>query len=243
MMRVAVFSDVHGFNLALEVVLADIAEHGPFDAVIAAGDHCELGPAPELALDLLREREIVLLKGNTDVAIVEGAAEKSADPELQYAINRLGSERINDLAGLPFSHRITPPGGRAPQDDLLVVHANPHDLYEPLDPSLSDDELLGIIGETEAAAIAFGHIHICYIRSVAEYLLVDVSAVGNPKDGDLRCKYGILAWNEGARSWSAELRKLPYPLEATERQIKERGVPEAEKVIKKLRRATYKNHG
>lgn len=240
-MRVAVFSDVHGFNLALEVVLADIDAQGPFDAIIAAGDLCELGPGPQEALDLLRSREIVLIHGNTDLAIVDGAAANTDDPELRYAIDRLDPGDLDVLANLPFSHRITPPGGRSPDDDLLIVHANPHNVDDPLEPSLSDTELLEIIGNTKAAAIAFGHIHISYVRQVGDYLLVDVSAVGNPKDGDLRCKYGILTWDEERRRWDAELRKLPYPLAETEAQIRANGVPDTEKVIKRLKRASYKD--
>ncbi|MEA2594744.1 MAG: hypothetical protein QOF01_1213, partial [Thermomicrobiales bacterium] len=45
-MRVAVMSDIHGFSLALETVLADIDLQGPFDEVVVAGDLCEVGPAP-----------------------------------------------------------------------------------------------------------------------------------------------------------------------------------------------------
>ena len=35
-MRIAVMSDIHGFNLALDAVLADIAAGDPFDEVVVA---------------------------------------------------------------------------------------------------------------------------------------------------------------------------------------------------------------
>ena len=70
-------------------------------------------------------------------------------------------------------------------------------------------------------------------------MLVDVSAVGNPKDGDLRCKYGILNWDANTQRWTAEIRRLDYPLEATEAQILASGMPNPEKVIKKLKKASY----
>lgn len=120
------------------------------------------------------------------------------------------------LAGLPFSHRVgTPPGGLSPADDLLIVHANPRDVMDKLDPAASEAELRAIIGDTRAPAIAFDHIHICYVRRVDDVLLVDVSAVGNPKDDDLHCKYGVLTWDEDDRAWRAATRKLDYPLAAT----------------------------
>jgi hypothetical protein len=70
-------------------------------------------------------------------------------------------------------------------------------------------------------------------------LLAGVSAVGNPKDGDLRCKYGILTWDDGTRSWSAELQRLDYPLEATAEQILASDLDDPEKVLRKLTKASY----
>jgi predicted phosphodiesterase len=238
-MRVAVMSDIHGFSLALETVLADIDGQGPFDEVVVAGDLCEVGPAPAEVLDLLRARECSVLQGNTDFDIVVAARHGEAEGEVAYAIAQIGPSGVDYLARLPFSRRITPPGGRSSDDELLVVHANPHNLTDKLDPELSDDELRDFIGDTRAAAIAFGHIHICYVRELDGTLLVDVSAVGNPKDGDLRCKYGILTWDEESRGWHAELRKLDYPLEATAAQILASPLPDPEKVLRKLIKASY----
>ncbi|HEY7034677.1 MAG TPA: metallophosphoesterase family protein [Thermomicrobiales bacterium] len=238
-MRVAVMSDIHGFDLALETVLADLDRQGPFDAVVVAGDSCEVGPAPAEVLTLVRTRDFVVLQGNTDLGIVTAARGHEGTAEDEYVAEQIGPAGIAYLAGLPFAHRITPPGGRSPDDDLLVVHANPHNLTDKLDPAASDDELRQIIGDTRAAAIAFGHHHVCYVRELDGTLLVDVSAVGNPKDGDLRCKYGILTWDEGDRSWRAELRKLDYPQEATAAQILASQLPEPEKVLRKLMRASY----
>lgn len=182
-MRVAVMSDIHGFNLAFETVLADLDRRGPFDEVVVAGDLCEVGPAPAEVLRLLRARDFVVLQGNTDLDLVIAARERGGHETDAYAAAWIGPEGIAYLAGLPFSHRITPPGGRSPADDLLVVHANPHNLVDKLDPADSDNNLRRIVGDTRAAAIAFGHIHICYVRELDGRLLVDVSAVGNPKDG------------------------------------------------------------
>jgi predicted phosphodiesterase len=239
MTRIAVLSDIHGFSLALETVLADLDQQGPFDETIVAGDLCELGPDPSGVIALLRERGLIAIHGNTDIDIVEGAEDGTDYDEVRYVIDQIGQDGVRYLASLPFSRRITPPGGTSPDDDLLIVHANPHDLFEKLDPERSDDELRSIIGETRAAAIAFGHIHICYIRQLDDTLLVDVSAVGNPKDGDLRCKYGILTWDESGRQWHAELRKLDYPLAETADQIRSSDLPSAEKVLKKLIKASY----
>jgi predicted phosphodiesterase len=237
-MRVAVMSDIHGFDLALKTVIADLERHEPLDQIVVAGDLCEVGPAPASVLAILQEKaddpRWTVLKGNTDRDIVEGSRDG-----MDFVVDQIGPEGVSYLATLPFSHRITPPGGTSPDDDLLVVHANPHDLDERLDPRWSDADLMAVIGETRAKAIAFGHIHICYVRDVNGILLVDVSAVGNPKDGDLRCAYGIIEWDADARTWQAEIHRLDYPIEETEEQIMNSDLPRPEKAIQKLMRASY----
>lgn len=240
-MRVAIMSDIHGFDLALRVVLEEIERSGPFDLVAVAGDHCVIGPRPDEVVRIVRERGFAAVKGNTDLELVQRWRAGSDDPEVRFAGPLLGGDGIAWLDALPFELRVSPPGGRGPRDDLLIVHANPQNLFDPLDPELPDGELLRIIGWTEAAMIAFGHIHICYIKQVGRYLLMDVSAVGNSKNHDLSCKWGIATWDESTLRWSAELRKAPYPLEATKAEIDACGVPNAKRVIRKLEQASYRD--
>lgn len=238
-MRIAVMSDIHGFSIALERVLADIDATGPYDEVVIAGDLCEVGPDPAGVLDLLRSRDVTIVQGNTDADIVEAARFGDISASVRFAAERIGPAGVDFLAMLPFSRRITPPGGNSPDDDLLVVHANPRNLLDKIDPHASDRALREVIGDTRFAALAFGHIHICFERRLDGRLLLDVSAVGNPKDGDLRCKYGVLTWDAERRAWNGELRKLDYPLEETREQIMSSALPNPEKVYKKLVKATY----
>lgn len=238
-MRIAVMSDIHGYNLALATVLADIEAQGPFDEIVVAGDLVEGGPGPAEVLEMLQAGDFTVLRGNTDRDVVIGAEEGWDDSELRYVLDRIGDEGVAFLASLPFSRRITPSGGASPDDDLLVVHANPHDLERPILPSLAEQEVEELLGNTRAAAIAFGHRHVAYIRQLERALLIDVSAVGNPKDRDLRCKYGIITWDEATRMWTAEIRRLPYPLEETGQQILASDLPNPEKTRKKLEKASY----
>ncbi len=240
-MRVAIMSDIHGFDLAFRAVLDDIDRNGPFDLIAVAGDLCVIGPRPDEVVRIAREREFAVVMGNTDFELVEGWRNGLDDPEIRYAAPLLGSEGMAWLEALPFEVRVSPPGARGPGDDLLIVHANPRNLHDSLDPDLPDVELLRLIGRTEAAMIAFGHVHLCYIRQVGRYLLMDVSAVGNSKNHDLSSKWGIATWDEADCKWSAELRTVPYPLEETRAEIIACGVPSARKVIRKLEQAAYRD--
>jgi predicted phosphodiesterase len=239
-MRVAVMSDVHGFHLAFESVLADLDKTGPYDEVVIAGDLFQEGPGPDIVLDLLQARGYPAILGNTDEEIVNASKLGVADGSTRFALDKIGPEGVAYLEKLPHSYRVSPPSGRGPEDDLLVVHANPRNLYDRIDPDLSDDDLQEVIGGVQAAVIAFGHFHVTYIRSVGGRMLIDVSAVGNPKDGDLRCKYGVLTWDDALRQWSGAIVKLPYPLSETKKAMRESGMPNWEKAFKKLERASYK---
>ncbi len=243
-MRIAVLSDIHGFSLALDAVLADIEGAGPFAAVVVAGDLCEGGPDPAGVLTRLRGREqdqdLAFVQGNTDRDLVLAADDPWSSPEPAYTLAEIGAAGVAFLASLPLTRRYTPPGGDSPVDDLLVCHANPHDLDRKLHPEMTDRELREVLGDTVAAAVAFGHHHVAYVRNLAGTLLVDVSAVGNPKDGDLRAKYGIVGWDAGERRWNAEIRRLPYPLETTAEQMLASGMPNPEKALRKLERASYR---
>lgn len=235
-MRIAVLSDIHGFSLALKAVLADIERSGPFDHVVVAGDLCEGGPAPDDVLDILAGLRATVLQGNTDRDVAHSSGSSDA---FAYTRARIGENGVRYLGGLPFDVRIRPAGETGPANDLLVTHANPLDQDRHIPPDADDQQLRGLLGATEAAVIAFGHLHVCYTREALGTLLVDVSAVGNPKDGDLRCKWGEIAWDEHDRRWSATLRTVPYPLDATIAQMESSDMPKPEKAIAKLKKASY----
>lgn len=234
-LRIAVISDIHGYSLALDRVLENIADHD-IEHIIVAGDVVESGPDPMGVLERLTSRDLVVVQGNTDYDI----AKRNRDTELavwtERQIKKAGRRYLLDL---PFEHRVTPPGANSPWQDLLVVHANPWDFNRAIPLNADQDDLDRLIGTTKAGVLAFGHIHIAYIRELPKMTLVDVSAVGNPKDRDLRSKWGLLTWSGDSLSWSAELKYVEYPLEETEAQIRASGMPRPEKRIKKLRAASY----
>ncbi|MFM9106541.1 MAG: metallophosphoesterase family protein [Chloroflexota bacterium] len=239
-MRVAVMSDIHGYSIALESVLADIGQLVPFDQVGVGGDLCEVGPAPAGVIRRLQGLPFTVLQGNTDFDIALAADGVHESDELDYVLEQIGREGAEWLRRLPRTVRITPPGEQSPDADLLVCHANPHDLNRRLEQDMSDRELREVIAGERAAVIAFGHHHVAYLRELDGLLLVDVSAVGNPKDGDLRCKYGIFEWKGRPRGWEADIRRVPYPLDATREQILASGLPNPERTLARLERASYR---
>lgn len=237
-MKVAILSDVHGFSLALDRVLDDICARGDIDRVIVAGDLCEGGPDPRGALGRLQQGGVEMIQGNTDRDLATSDRESRS---AWWTAEQLGDERLELLGSLPFEIRVTPPHCEPFTHDLLVVHANPVDMDRHMGPDLSESDVQDMIGTARAEVIAFGHIHVAYVRRVGDVMLMDVSAVGNPKDRDLRSRWGLATWDGGRQRWEVELQYLDYPLGETERQIRESGVPNPDKVIRKLVRARYED--
>nr|MCU0508929.1 metallophosphatase family protein [Anaerolineae bacterium] len=176
-MRIAILSDIHGNAVALDAVLEDIQRDGPFDEIVVAGDLVWSGPRPREVVDRLLATGVTIIRGNTDAYF-------SASPD--EMTQQLGPERVAYLRTLPFSHRISPAAGQ----DLLIVHANPRDLDQPILPRATEadlDELLLEDGRVPAwRCLAFGHVHMPFQRTWRDRLLVNVSSVGLPMDGDHR---------------------------------------------------------
>ncbi len=232
-MRIAVLSDVHGFSLALSRVLDDLASRD-IDQIVVAGDLCEGGPDPAGVIQMLRQAGAGCVYGNTDRDLIEGERSSIAD----WTREQIGPDGSAYLASLPFSIRV-PHTNRENQReaDLLVVHANPTDVDRHLSPNASDREIRDIIGDETARTIVFGHLHVAYTRELDGITLIDVSAVGNPRDGDLRPRYAIFEPTDDA--WSFAMHYVDYPLDETRAQMQQSGMPNWRKAYDRLVAATY----
>lgn len=236
-MRIAIISDIHGNQFALEAVLQDLAQQPAVDQLVIAGDLCLNGPCPRQVLEIVQGLHCPVLQGNVDVEVVTTAPDKGAKKRNTVAWTReqIGPAGIDYLASLPFSHRIPNPDGT----DLLIVHANPLNMEDALMQNASDSELNRLLGglEPTIGALVFGHLHIAYTRRWRHLLLVDVASCGLPRDEDLRAAYGILSWQRN--SWTAEIQRVEYDVQAVVKQIKTCGMPHPEKRVKILLEARY----
>ncbi len=217
-MRIAIFSDVHGNLSALEAVLADI-EVQAVDHTIFAGDLCMVGPRPAACVERLQDADITALFGNTDDWLLGRQEPPAHLADLaRWTHLQLSAEQRAWLDRLAFSHLVSPTGN--PQNDLLVVHANPRDVNQLIFPSLNEQmERYGRVRQEDAVleplleglnvdVLAFGHLHVPFIRTWNNIQLVNISSVSMPGDADPHAKYGIFTWN-GER-WVFERRHVPY---------------------------------
>ena len=235
-MRIAILSDIHGNLVGLDACLADLEAQGGADAIVAAGDLCLDGPKPKKVLQRLEQVGAQCVRGNTDRYLSDSGAEKFEeveDAQIAWTRRELGEQMLAMLRDLPFALRIG-------EDDnqLLVVHANPRNDDEHLWPDAEEDVLEHLIGDEKAQAIAFGHLHIPYVRVWRGKMLVNVSSAGLPKDGDPRACYAI--FTERGSGWQVKHRRVPFDVKKVATQLVDCGIPGSAELIATLRRHRYK---
>jgi putative phosphoesterase len=236
-MRIALLSDIHGNLLALDACLADLDSQGGADGVVVAGDLCLDGPKPKKVLQRLEEIGAACVRGNTDRYLSEDGSgetfEAAEGARIAWTRREIGERWVSWLKELPFALRIG-------EDDnqLLVVHANPTTDDEHIWPDAEEEELERLVGREPATAIAFGHLHIPFVRMWRGKLLVNVSSAGLPKDGDPRAGYAIIT--ERSAGWEVKHRRVAFDVKKVATQLADCGIPESADLIATLRRHRYK---
>ena len=237
-MRIAILSDIHGNLVGLDACLADLHAQGGADVIVAAGDLCLDGPKPKRVLQRLQEIGAKCVRGNTERFICDpdSALSELSDADrkqISWARSEIGEKWLAWLAQLPFSQRFG-----EPENELLVVHANPASDNEHLWPDADDATLERLIGDEKAPVIAFGHLHLPYVRIWRGKMLVNVASAGLPKDGDPRAGYAILTQCSGG--WEVKHRRVAFDVKKVATQLADCGIPESAELISTLRRHRYK---
>src|SRR5262249_9383921 len=135
-------------------------------------------------LQRLEEMHAQCVRGNTERYLSDPNGETfepSEDAQIEWTRKEVGEQWVDWMRDLPFALRIG-----EDNNQLLVVHANPKTDDEHLWPDADEATLERMVGDEAATAIAFGHLHIPYVRMWRGKMLVNVSSAGLPKDGDPR---------------------------------------------------------
>lgn len=233
-MRLAIVSDIHGNLTALDAVAADIAGRG-VDRVVHGGDLALGGCQPALVIDQIREVGWPGIVGNTDELLCrpeEQAVQERKAPNLRPLMRLLfetyapatraliGDERIAWLRQLPDAHR---------EDDLLLLHASPHDLWWALGPGASDFQLKAMYGSCDATVVVYGHIHRPYTRYVDRLTVANSGSVGSPYDGDPRASYVLVD------SGHVQIVRVEYDIEREIDLLLRSSYPDAQRIAETRR--------
>ena len=232
-MRIAVISDVHSNLHALEAVLAE-ADAAGVDELWCLGDLVGYGPRPNECVDLLRERTAICLAGNHDQVVLGKIALAAFAGEAATAAAWTRTVLDEDARG--FLNGLEPRGERP---GVELFHGSPRD---PIwDYVLSEDAARRSFAATTAPLVLVGHSHVALelaadgsavrggqaapgatVELGPGRRLLNPGSVGQPRDGDPRA-----AWLEvDLSAGRATFRRTDYPVERTQAEMRERGLPE-----------------
>ena len=232
--RIAVLSDVHANLHALEAVLAEV-DAEEFEAVWCLGDVVGYGPRPNECVEKVRARAAVCLAGNHDLVVTGRISSLTFAGDAAAAA--AWTRTVLDETAQLFLERLEP---SAVAQGAQLFHGSPRD---PVwDYVLSDAAARRTFELTTAPLILVGHSHVALHvsedgpglrggQSVAgtvvdlagERTLLNPGSVGQPRDGDPRAAW--LAIDESAGR--ATFRRTEYPVERTQAEMQERGLPRA----------------
>ena len=245
-MRLAVFGDIHGNLPALEAALADIQRAGPFDLIWCLGDLAALGGQPRqcierlLALrDQLGEDKFALIGGNTDRYLVTGERFPMTPPkeEAEYAAYRDNLldmsavyewnmarltwddfQLLSKIIGRELRHKVAGYG------TVIAFHAVPgDDEAMSLRPDTSEEEAADALLDRQGRLALCGHTHLAMDREIRRWRVINPGSIGLSAGNPGLAEWALLEWREGALE--AELRTVPYDVEATLRGWDALGYP------------------
>jgi predicted phosphodiesterase len=232
-MRVAVISDIHSNLHALEAVLAAI-DADPPDAIWCLGDLVGYGPRPNECTQLTAQRSNVCLIGNHDLGVTGAIGLSEFSPDAAEAAR--WTRTVLDEDAEAYLRGLEP---TATLEGAELFHASPRD---PVwDYVLSVDAAYDSLDLTSAPLVLVGHSHVALaLGLVDEHLsgglapegtevdmregrwLLNPGSVGQPRDGDPRAAFIVL----DLERMFASFRRVPYPVEKTQRELRELGLPE-----------------
>jgi len=233
-MRYAVLGDIHSNESALRVVL-EAAQRAHVDQIISVGDVVGYGASPGTCIELLREHNAIVVKGNHDAACTgeldDHTFNRYARAAVSWTRQQLDPGHLEWLRALPMSVTLA---------DCQVAHGSIHDpsLFEYVRTTGDANPSLDLM----TAPVAFvGHTHIpiallrltdvkgrtAYAPTVdldlrdVERCLVNVGSVGQPRDEDHRTGWVLF----DTEAEAVRIERLEYDIEREAHRIRQAGLP------------------
>jgi diadenosine tetraphosphatase ApaH/serine/threonine PP2A family protein phosphatase len=233
--RVALLSDVHGNLPAFEAVLTDIESQG-VDERWCLGDLVGYGAQPNQCVALAKETCDLSLIGNHDLVVVDKL--DISDFSMNAAIAATWTKENIDAASVDFLNTLETHDESKP---VGLYHASPRDpVWEYVLSTSAANACMDEMGP-RVGAVGHSHVALWFHRqgpgdvsgeqaaggteldlSDGDWI-VNPGGVGQPRDGDPRAAWLLL----DLESWTAEWRRVEYPVEDAARAIKEAGLPAA----------------
>jgi len=178
-MRVALISDLHGSEVALNAVLADIARTG-VDQIVCLGDVVTLGPRPREVLQRLAELGCICILGNHDEFMLDERLTRSYSevPIVVEAVDwcraQLSDADLKFIASFSQGCELKLNNSGS----LLLFHGTPDSNTTDLLATTPDERVDEFLAGRHATVMAGGHTHLQMLRQHRGTLIVNPGSVG-----------------------------------------------------------------
>jgi putative phosphoesterase len=227
--RVAIVTDIHANQPALEAALTRIEERG-IERIYCGGDLVGYGPHPNEVCATIEGREIPTIYGNYDYAIGRdledcGCAYRDrrereiGQLSVDWTLANTNATSKAFMRSLPFDLRFELAGKR-----VRLVHGSPRKVNEYLFEDKPARTFERIAALADCDVLVFGHTHKPWVREYGGVLFVNCGSVGKPKDGDPRGSFAIL--ERAGASLRVTIERVDYDADAVAAEMREVGLPD-----------------
>jgi predicted phosphodiesterase len=176
LVRVALISDLHANELALEAVLTDARSAG-YDQLVCLGDVATLGPRPEAVLARLKDLGCRNVLGNHDEFMLDPALIRSysESPLIVSSVDATREALSKDAIAFigTFERTIT-------LEAMALYHGTPRSNMEDLLATTPAERVDEMLAGTQALVLAGGHTHLQMLRQHRGMLIVNTGSLGMP---------------------------------------------------------------
>lgn len=232
MIKIAIFSDVHGNLPALEVVLNDIEKRG-IQQKFCLGDLVDFAPWGNEVTEKIKNLNIPCIMGNHDeriafdipvIPLSKHSEEETAARFLaiDHSKKYITKENKIFLSELPFHLKLNYKVGKKHWNIQLVhssLESNDTYLYE-----LENDEVFqNMLEESQSDVIIMGHTHMSFAKYFDGKWAINGGSVGRSREENRLASYVILTLDE--EKITPEIIQLDYPLEEVAQEIEKSEIP------------------
>jgi len=234
-MKVGIFSDIHGNCVALEAILRHL-DRERVDLVVCLGDIAGNGPQPRDAIARVRALGCPVVMGNGEAQLLRPVLAKDGGESMRrsYEIYRWGAAQLSNaerafIGGFPPT--TTVPLGNAAT--LLCCHGSPRSYYEGIRGETPEREMDEMLTGVVATVVACGHTHRPFVRRHRGLLVINPGTVGAAMvvaaDGSRQLapwgEYAVVTWDDGVIG--IDCRRVPIDLAAVRVTTIASGMPHA----------------
>lgn len=217
---IGVISDIHANLEALEAVLADMDEK-KVDDLVCLGDLVGFGVSPNECCDIIKGLDVNCVMGNHDYAVSTGKLwnwfDNPTQESLKWTSEELSRNHKLFLSVLPRKLVVEFGDVR-----LGLVHGSPWDeLFEYVQPTVSDSVLKKFLDEMDCDVLALGHTHIPFAKEVKTGLVFNPGSVGQPRDGIPMASYAIFDPDE----FKVKVVRVEYDVDKAVSKMKRAEIP------------------